>query len=372
MLQDLGYAGRVILQGKAWSVMVVLSLALGIGANTALFSATNGLLLRKVPVDDPDALVRLRHVGRNRMANNVSEYGNITRPPGVENIGSTVSSAIYQELRKANQTLTDLAAGSPLGSVNVVVNGNAEISTAYIASGNYQQLLGVRAILGRTILPDDDRPNAPPVATVSSQFWRRRFGDDPAIVGKTIRANNTLITIVGVLQPEFTGVQRVISEAPDLTFPLALDPVLNPQAAGPPDAPPRLQQPTYYWLQVMGRLKPDATIPQVQANLAGTFEQAARQGMSTYLASLPPAERESSQNRNRTDVSRLEVSSAGQGLYDTDATTLRSVAIISVVVALILLLVCANIANLLLSRAAARQKEIAVRLSIGATRLRLV
>ncbi len=122
----------------------------------------------------------------------------------------------------------------------------------------------------------------------------------------------------------------------------------------------------------MGRLKPGATVQQVQANLAGTFEQAARQGMGTYLASLPPAERESSQNRNRTDVPRLEVSSAAQGLYDTDAATLRSVAIISAVVGLILLLVCANIANLLLSRAAARQKEIAVRLSIGATRLRLV
>ncbi len=260
MLQDLRYAVRVILQGKAWSAMVVLSLALGIGANTALFSATNGLLLRTLPVDHPDALVRLRHVGRNRMSNNTSEYGNITRPPGVENVGSTVSFAVYQELRKANQTLTDLAAGAPLGSVNVVVDGNAEIATAFIGSGNYQQLLGVRAVLGRTMLPDDDRPDAPPAVTISTQFWRRRFGSDSAIVGKAIRANNTLVTIVGVLAPEFTGVQRVISEAPDLTFPLALDPVLNPQAAGPPDAPPRLQQPTHYWLQVMGRLKPGATV----------------------------------------------------------------------------------------------------------------
>ena len=372
MLQDLRYAGRVILQGKAWSAMVVLSLALGIGANTALFSATNGLLLRKLPVEDPDTLVRLRHVGRNRMSNNTSEYGNISRPPEVENIGSTVSYAVYQELRTANQTLTDLAAGAPLSSVNVVVKGTAEISTAYIASGNFHQLLGVRAIVGRTILPDDDQPNAPPVATISSQYWTRRFGNDPAIVGSTIRANNTLLTIVGVLLPEFTGVQRVISEAPDLTFPLSLDPILNPQAAGPAEAPPRLQQPTHYWLQVIGRLKPGATAQQVQANLAGTFEQAARNGMSTYLASLPPTERESSQNRNRTEVPRLEMSSAAQGVYDTEATTLRSVAIISAVVGLILLLVCANIANLLLSRAAARQKEIAVRLSLGATRLRLV
>jgi predicted permease len=371
MLQDLRYAGRVLLQGKAWSAMVVLSLALGIGANTALFSATNGLLLRKLPIHDPDTLVRLRHVGRNRMANNVSEYGNITRPPGVD-VGSTVSYEVFQRLRSANQTLTDLAAGAPLGAVNVVVDGNAELATAFIGTGNYLPLLGVNAILGRTIMPDDDRADAPPVMTISSQYWSRRFGNDPAVVGKVVRANNTLVEIVGVLQPEFTGVQRVISEAADLTFPLALDPVLNPLAGGPPPAPPRLSQPTHYWLQVFGRLEPGATAEQVQGNLGGVYEQAARQGMASFLASLPPAEREFTQNRNRTEVSRLEVSSAAQGVYDNDAATLRAVAIISAVVGLILLLVCANVANLLLSRAATRQKEIAVRLSIGATRGRLV
>jgi predicted permease len=371
MWQDLRYAVRASLQGKAWSAMVVLSLALGIGANTALFSATNGLLLRKLSVNDPDTLVRLRHVGRNRMANNVSEYGNVARAPGSD-VGTTISYRVFQELGKANQTMTGLAAGAPLGSVNVVVDGNAEISTAYIGTGNYHQLLGVRAILGRTLLPDDDRPNAPPVATISAQYWTRRFGNDPAVVGKTIRANNILMTIVGVLQPEFTGVQRVVSEAADLTFPLALDPQLNPQAGGPATEPPRLDQPTHYWLQAFGRLKPGVTAQQVQGNLEGVFDQAARQGMSTYLAALPAAERASSQNSNRTAVPRLEVTTGARGLYDNDEAMLRSVAIISVVVGLILLLVCANVANLLLSRGAARQKEIAVRLSIGATRTRLI
>ena len=136
MLQDLRYAVRVILQGKAWSAMVVLSLALGIGANTALFSATNGLLLRKLSVEDPDTLVRLRHVGRNRMANNVSEYGNIASPTRrrERRVNRLVSRSI-SSCATANQTMSDLAAGAPLSSVNVVVDGNAEIATAYIAIG---------------------------------------------------------------------------------------------------------------------------------------------------------------------------------------------------------------------------------------------
>jgi predicted permease len=373
MLQDLRYAARVLLQGKAWSAMVVLSLALGIGANTALFSATNGLLLRKVPIDAPDSLVRLRHYGRNRMANNISEYGSVSTTPG-EQAGTTFSYPLYLELRKANQTLTDLIAGAPVGSVNVVVNGNAEIATAYLATGNYHQLLGVRAIGGRTLLPEDDHPSAAPVATISAQYWSRRFGNDPDVIGKVIHVNDALVTIVGITAPEFTGVVRVIAEAPDLVFPLALDRLLTTPAALYPGGPlqARLDQPTYWWLQIYGPLKPGITPAQVEGNLAAVFEQAARNGMASFLSSLPDQERGTMSNRNRVEVSRLAVSSAARGLYENDQTALRGITIISVVVALILLLVCANVANLLLSRAAARQKEISVRLSIGATRARLV
>ena len=375
MLQDLRYAVRVLLQGKAWSAMVVLSLAMGIGANTALFSATNGLLLRKLPVDDPDALVRFRHAGRNQMANNISEYGNINRPPGLDQMGSTFSYPLFEELRKANQTLTDLAAGAPLGSVNVVVNGHAEIATAYIATGNTHQLLGVRPLRGRALTPSDDEPSAPPVAMISAAYWARRFGNDPGVIGKVIHANNVPVTIIGVTPPDFTGIQEVIDTPRDLMFPLVLDAQLNPQtlpAPGQPANVPRVSQPTYWWLLIVGRLKPAVTLAQVEGNLQGVFEHAARQGMASFLASLPEEQRGSSQNRDRTMVSRLVVGSAARGVYDTDPSALRGITIISSVVALILLLVCANIANLLLSRAAARQKEISVRLSIGATRVRLV
>jgi predicted permease len=373
VLQDVKYAVRVLLKGKAWSAMVVLSLALGIGANTALFSATNGLLLRQLVVEDPESLVRLRHLGRNQMANDVSEYGYLPRDTGGD-MGSTFSYRVYRELRNANQTLTDLFAGAPLGQVNVVVDGQAEIATAYIATGNFHAVLGIRSILGRTLTSADDEPAAAPVATISAGFWARRFGSDPAVIGKVVQANSTPVTIVGVLPAEFSGVQRVVDTAPDLTFPLALDSRVNPQPAPPPgvSTATRIERPTWWWLQIGGRLKPGVTAAQVEGNLQGVYQATAREGMATFLAGLPEKERQSSQNRNRTDVSRLHVSSASRGFYDSDPTTLRGVAIISSIVALILLLVCANVANLLLSRAAARQKEIAVRLAIGGGRLRLI
>ena len=370
MLKDVVFAVRLLVRSKAWTAMVVLSLALGIGANTALFSAVNGLALRTLPVDDPHSLVRLRHVGRNEMSQSVSEYGAVDRPGGVP-VGTTFSYPMYRELRSANQTLVDLIAGAPSSQVNVVVDGNADIATSYIVSGNFYGLLGVDAALGRTIVPEDDQPSAAPVAVVSHAFWTRRFGRDPAILGKVVHVNDTPVTIVGVLSPRFTGVQRAVAQPSDISFPLALDGRINAQAADP-KGKPRLDDPTYYWLQMMGRVKAGLTPPQVEGNLGGVFQQAARAGFASVLAAMPAEAQQSSMNRDRKEVSRLQISSAAAGLYDNAPTEIRAVTILSVVVALILLIVCANVANLQLSRAAARQREISVRLSLGATRGRLV
>src|SRR5215213_2254843 len=185
MLNDLKYAARLLMRSKGWTAMVVLSLALGIGANTALFSAVNALALRTLPVDDPHSLVRLRHVGLNEMSQSVREYGAGGRPSGIP-VGTTFSHPMYRELFAANRSLVDLVAGAPSSQVNVVVDGNAEIASAYTMSGNFCSLLGVQAALGRTITPDDDQPSAQPVAVVSHGFWTRRFGRDPAILGKVV------------------------------------------------------------------------------------------------------------------------------------------------------------------------------------------
>jgi hypothetical protein len=252
MLNDLRHGARALLHAKGWTAVVVISLALGIGANTALFSATNGLFLRKLPVKDPDTLVRFRHAGRNDMVTSSSDYGFTRRDAAGRQVRSTFSYPMFQQFMADNRTLEDLFACAPYGRANVVVDGQADIATAFITTGNDYRVLGLTANPGRTILPADDRPDSPPVAVISPRYWRSRFAGRPDVIGKTVVFNNVPVTIVGVISPEFTDVQQAVREGPDIAVPLAMDTRFNASVPGPggPEGP-RLSQPAYWWLQVM-------------------------------------------------------------------------------------------------------------------------
>ena len=350
---DLRYAARILRKSPGFTIIAVGSLALAIGANTTIFSIANELLYEHLGVPHPEQLRLLTLLGDKNVVIHAS-WGDWDTVKGGGVRMDSFSYPVYQQLRHDNTVLQEIFAFKDLSRANITIDGTAQAAQVELVSGNFYRQMDVRPALGRAILPSDDgAPATEAVAIISDGLWSRSFARSPSAVGKVITVNMSPVTIIGVNPPGFTG-GNIVQSSPDIFMPLSMIPLLQAEIA---HQGPILTSTSLWWVNLMARAKPGISSEQARSSLDVALIAAIRGTMSPKAGETMP---------------RLELSDGSRGLNLVGKQFSQPVYVLLALVGFVLLLACVNIANLMLARAAVRQREMSVRLALGAGRSRIL
>ena len=344
--QDIRYGLRMLGKNPGFTAVAVLTLALGIGANTGIFSVLRQVLLQRLPVPHPEELVLLYAPGVR------SGHIESDEVDGSESL----SYPMYVDLRDQNRVFAGVAAKADF-PVSVALRGQTERANAELVSGNYFDTLGVHASIGRLLSPSDTvAAGGNPVVVLGNGYWQKHFGGDPGVLNQSVMVNNRLMTVVGVVQPGFDGIQ--LGMVPDVYVPITMKPVITPNWDG-------LNDHKDYWVKVLARLKPGISATQATAALAPTYH-------ALLENELPLNTGLNEQEKKEFEAKQLVLRDGARGRPILENDTRPQLLTLMGMVGLVLFITCANVAGLLTARGVSRQKEISLRISLGASRGRLI